>query len=471
MQEFSPGHPISLSASVQLIEANGRDLPVPMVLKRAVPSAPETVAVRFETAAQVLPHLITPHVPVLRASGLDGDSPYLLMDRVPGESLADLLRRGPLPQERLVAVAQALARAVHAVHLQGAVHQHLIPGHVMVTPDQGVVLLSFGLAHHPECPDLLPGPEWVQAVRSPWMAPEQLYQVRGDPRSDQWSVGALIYHMAVGHPPWFDPANPEASASLERRMWHPLVPLRQLRPDLPAWLQEIVHRCLETALEDRYDHCGQVAWALAHPHTVQLAPARSGTGLPSPIRRLRRWWAWQRDPAALLGLGRRESARAAQLLVLVLPDELAEGGLRHALRQAAGRLMLERPDAHLACLTVLPGTSEGTLAESAQRRQRMAMQRWAQPLHLSAGRLSLHVLSAPSIELGVSGFCHHHMADLLVVGWGDGSEGTPQADHAAEVALALVAVVPCSVMVVRPEAGRHTLPDLPAAAQRPHEID
>lgn len=502
MQSFRPGEAISLSASVELVEADARHLPHPLVLKKSLPNAPEQVTARFETAAQILPRLFTPHAPVLRASGLDRDAAYLLMDRVPGESLAEVLRRGALPIGRLLATAQALARAVHATHLQGVVHLHLLPSHVMVTPDGYAVLLSFGLAHHRECPDLLPGAEWVAAVSSAWMAPEQLYQVRDDPRSDQWSVGALIYQMAVGHPPFHDPADPDRSKALDSRLWRPLQPLRSLRPDLPDWLQEVVHRCLEIAPGDRYDHCGQVAWALTNPQTVNVHPVRARLVTPPVWQQVRRWWMHQRDPARLLKALRREAAHAAQLLVLLLPTELNEGSLPGLLRQAVLQHLLERPEAHLACLALVSGASaaagqvqtlHGTAVsipaqvpmvapvvapgfeDAGQRPELQAMARWARGLQLPASRTSFHLLPPEDGVAQITRFCVLHQADLLVLGlglpaglagsgqdparssWAGGAGAPAAADRQTaedmppeeDQVLDLIREVPCAVHLVR----------------------
>ena len=458
MQEFQPGLPISLSASVELVEADARHLPNPLVLKKSLPDAPEQVTARFETAAQVLPRLQTPHAPALRASGLDQDAAYLLMDRVPGQTLADILRRGALPADHLVALGQALARAVHAIHLQGVLHQHLLPSHVMITPDQQAVLLSFGLAHHRECPDLLPAAAWVAAVSSPWMAPEQLYHVRDDPRSDQWSLGALLYQMAVGHPPYFDPANPQRAPDLEARMWRPLAPLRALRPDLPDWLQEVVHRCLEIAPADRYAHCGQVAWALANPATVQVSPAR--TRRRTLWQSAWRWWQHKRDPVQLLKSLVQPQSFAAQLLVVVVPGELVEGELPDQLRQAAQQWLRAQPGAHLVAVAFCAGDQHALQA----RLLTQAVQRWTLPLHLPPSRHSVCLLDGAAAAGQLAAFCHHHLADLVIVA--DGHDPHDHADAYPVSALALASALRCSVHLVRAPRDAALYQEPPSALTR-----
>jgi nucleotide-binding universal stress UspA family protein len=449
---------ISPSASIELIDAEGQGRGDPLVLKKALPGASPELITRFETAAQILPRLSTPHVPTLRASGLDEDTPYLLMDRIPGTTLEEVLRRGALPLAELVVYGAALARALHAIHQQQAIHLNVIPSHVMITPKGTVVLLSFGLAHHRECPDLLPAADWARAVTSPWAAPEQLFQVRDDTRSDQWSLGALIYHMAVGHPPFFDPGLPESADALQDRLWKLPVALRALRPDLPAWLQEIVHRCLEVAPSDRFETCGQIAWMLTHPEAVEINPSRARTE-PAPVwQRLSRWFQHQRDPVQVFKGLRHPRHRNAPLVVLALDPDLIEGELPVQLREAAARAVGGESYAHLACLTVLArpeGSSEPPGASAACRAAQQALRQWAKPLALPATRLSFHVFEGGDPLDHLLEFAGSNQADLLIIGCSH-RERTPARRQRVWPPLMprVVAEAECSVQVVRPRGDR-----------------
>ena len=464
MREFQPGLAISLGSSIDLIGAESPDLPHPLVLKKSHPEAPEAVTARFETVAQILPRLATPHAPTLRASGLDLDQAYLLMDRIPGETLADILRRGALDEKRIVALGIALARALHAIHLQQTVHLHVLPSHVMVRPDGQVVLLSFSLAHHRECPDLLSGEDWLRAAISPWMAPEQLYQVRDDARSDQWALGALMYQMAVGHPPFSGATQPADAGDLEERLWKAPAPLRHLRPDLPAWLQEVIHRCLEVAPSDRYDNCSQIAWALGHPESVELHPERAGVE-PAPLwRRFARWLDHQRDPVkALKGLSRDEMQKAP-LVVLAIDPEVLDGDLPGRLRDAVRQVVVSNRQAHLACLSVIDGPSSGTPLLSAaaaprpadpatspnQRNALQALRLWAKPLAMPAPQLSFHVIEGGDPTQQLLDFAAQNQAALIVIGASHPGYGEVRCDIAMHRVLEQAG---CSVFVVRPNAG------------------
>ncbi len=458
ISSLRPGLAISQGPAAELIAVEAPGLAVPLVLKRARASASAEATTRFETAAQILPRLATPHVPTLRASGLDLDAAYLLMDFIPGATLEDILRRGALPLEELVTRGAALARALHAIHQQHAVHGHLLPSHVIYTPEGMAVLLSFGLAHQRECPDLLDKAVWLAELSSPWMAPEQLFHVRNDPRSDQWGLGALMYQMAVGHPPFVDPANPKSAGALRERLWKSPVPLRHLRPDLPDWLQEVVHRCLEVAPSDRFEHCGQVAWTLLHPEAAEIDPVRARTE-PAPVwQRLTRWFQHQRDPAqALKGL-RRDHGRHAPLVVLALDPELVEGDVPVALREAAARVMLAEPRAHLACLTVV-GRAHGSIevpgASAACRAGRQALQQWARPLALPASRITCHVFEGGDPLDHLLEFARANQADLLIVGCSHRERGAAQAQRIWPPLMGrVVAEAECSVQVVRPRGDR-----------------
>lgn len=463
LQSLRPGLSLGGGPWTELIAVEAPGLAEPLVLKRARPQAPADVTARFETAAQILPRLLTPHVPTLRASGLDGECAYLLMDRIAGITLQEVLRRGALPPEEVIARGAAMARALHAIHQQHAVHGHLLPAHVLFDGSQQAVLLSFGLAHHRECPDLLGKAEWVAAVSSPWMAPEQLFQVRNDPRSDQWSLGALIYHMAVGHPPLVDPAHPAAEGSLRDRLWKSPVPLRHLRPDLPAWLQEVVHRCLEVAPSDRYQHCGQVAWMLLHPEAVEIAPARARTD-PAPVwQRLSRWFQHQRDPEHALK-GRRAGAGSnAPLVVLALDPDPVEGDLPLELREAAARIMRAEPLAHLACLTVVQRAAASTEPpgqSAACRAGGQALRQWSKPLKLPLSRISWHVFEGGDPLDHLLEFARSHQADLLIIGCSHRERpGRGALRVWPPLMNRVVAEAECSVQVVRPRGDRRSAPD------------
>ncbi|HEX8907780.1 MAG TPA: phosphotransferase, partial [Anaeromyxobacteraceae bacterium] len=131
--------------------------PGPLVMKvpRLGPGEPATSVISYEVEQTLLSALHGPHVPRLVASGDLARHAYLVMEHVEGRSLQEWADRAPLPAEEVARLGAALATAVHALHLQDAIHLDLKPSNVLVRPGGEMVLIDFGLAHHAHYPDLL----------------------------------------------------------------------------------------------------------------------------------------------------------------------------------------------------------------------------------------------------------------------------------------------------------------------------
>ena len=108
-------------------------------------SASPEVRQRFEREARTISQLSHPHICALHDVGRDGETDYLVMEYLEGETLAERLAKGPLPREQTLRYGMQIADALDKAHRQGIVHRDLKPGNVMVTKS-GVKLLDFGLA-------------------------------------------------------------------------------------------------------------------------------------------------------------------------------------------------------------------------------------------------------------------------------------------------------------------------------------
>jgi serine/threonine-protein kinase len=174
---------------------------------------------------------------------------FLSMEYVDGQSLKELIRRhGTLPVERVRNYVKDICDGLAAAHAQGVVHRDLKPGNVIVTPDQRVKIIDFGLARIADLEGmtatgmLLGTPEY--------MAPEQIKGGNIDPRTDLYALGALTYHALTGRPP-FTGETPIA-VSLAQTTEQPIPP-SQLRAGLnPAW-DAFVLRALAKDKEQRFE--------------------------------------------------------------------------------------------------------------------------------------------------------------------------------------------------------------------------
>jgi eukaryotic-like serine/threonine-protein kinase len=192
---------------------------------------------------------------------------YLVMEYVEGESLRDRLHReGRLPVPSAVALGIEIADALVYIHAHGIVHRDLKPDNIMLTAN-GVKLMDFGIALDESVGDLT----WSglsSAVGTPeYMAPEQVRARSGDERSDLYSLGVILYEMLTGAPPW---TGKRPQVIMRAKLEEYPVPPRELRPEIPPAVEEVVLQMLERAPHRRPESALEVREALAHPESVIL---------------------------------------------------------------------------------------------------------------------------------------------------------------------------------------------------------
>jgi serine/threonine protein kinase len=258
----------------QITYADGRESLFPMVMK--VPLMREGDGaeniVSFEIAHQLLQILQGPHVPRFVAAGDLDRTPHLAMEYLQGTTVDAWLKKFRLAKqavsvEAIAHVGAALAEAAHSLHQQNVCHLDLKPANALLLDDERIVLLDFGLSCHADYPDLM-SEEFRKAVGSPaWIAPEQVVGVRGDPRSDVFAIGVMLYEMATGELPF---GFPVTQGGLRQRLWMSPRPPRAWRADPPEWVQEIILRCLEPQAEQRYPSAAHLMFDLCNPDQVQI---------------------------------------------------------------------------------------------------------------------------------------------------------------------------------------------------------
>ncbi len=219
-----------------------------------------------------------PHiVGVLDSGTTAGGQPYLVMEFYDLGSLHDQLRAsGPLPVETVVGAGRAVADALSFAHGQGVLHGDVKPQNILVRPTS-YVLADFGLArrvvaeHSP--------PDWFSYRHA---APQVLDGEPPTAADDVYSLGSTLHALLDGRPPFADddPAADTALAYLRRARTGTPRPLA--RPDIPAGLAAIVHRCLARSRADRYPDAAAVRDALGSLPAGTRAPAAVSIPVPRP---------------------------------------------------------------------------------------------------------------------------------------------------------------------------------------------
>ena len=405
--------------------------------------------VSFEVELQILPVLSGPHVPRFVAAGDLLRLPYLVMEYVPGQTLQHWLDQPERPDAATVAqLGSAMALAAHSLHQQNCCHLDLKPGNVLIRPDGSAVLLDFGLSCHAHYPDLL-AEEMRKAVGSPaWIAPEQVVGVRGDPRSDIFAIGVMLYEMATGELPF---GSPTTDAGLRQRLWMTPAPPRQHRPDLPEWLQEVILRCLEPEAAQRYPSAAHLAFDLANPEQVPLT--ERGRRLRGPGLRVhfKRWikaagMHYQPSP-----LPTRQIEEVPILMVAVPHDDVTDATL-YSLREAAARSLGIRPGARLACVSVISpsasSASDSERSETTLRRQHLArLKQWATGLDLSRHSASYHVLESSDVAQALVRYAEANRVSMMILG--AATHGLQLQRFVATVPMRVARDAPCTVILVK----------------------
>jgi eukaryotic-like serine/threonine-protein kinase len=189
----------------------------------------------------------------------DNGLPYMVMQLISGESLEQrLLREKRLPLKEIVRIGWQAAQGLAAAHAQGLIHRDIKPGNILLEPPHDrVKLTDFGLARIAD--DVKLTRTGLVTGTPLYMAPEQALGETADPRSDLFSLGAILYEMCAGQPPF---QGSSALAILKQIAEVKHRPLRELNPDVPEWLTEMVDDLLAKKPADRYQSASDLAEVL-----------------------------------------------------------------------------------------------------------------------------------------------------------------------------------------------------------------
>jgi eukaryotic-like serine/threonine-protein kinase len=436
-------------ATLWTVTHPGITVPLLMKVPRVSEGEDPAAIVSFEMEQMILPRLAGPHVPGCFGTGDFARQAYIVIERIAGQTLYSRINELPIPYEEARLIAGRVAAALADLHRQNVIHHDVKPSSIMFRPSGECVLIDFGLSHHNLLPDLLQEEFRLPYGTAPYTAPERLLGVRDDPRSDLFSLGVLLYFFTTGVRPF---GESETLGGMRRRLWRDPYPPRQLKPDYPPWLQEIVLRCLEIDPVWRHPTASQLAFDLAHPDQVKLT-ARSERLKRDPLGTV-----WRRRFNGGITQPKPKSDVAVQLasgpiVAVALDTEDGSGPLNECLRMTAAHLLATLPSARLACINVLKLgriTIDRTLDEQGNNKhidRLVALRHWASPLELDESRLTVHVLEAVDPAAAILEFTGINHVDHIVIGARRNSMlrtllGSVSAKVAAEAA--------CTVTVVRP---------------------
>jgi tRNA A-37 threonylcarbamoyl transferase component Bud32 len=315
---------------------------------------------RFVREARATARLDHPNVARVYDFGRHGGIPFLVMELLEGETLADRLAAGPLPPAEAARVAATVADALDAAHQRGIVHRDVKPSNVMVTPSGEVKVMDFGIAAAAGETHSTTGSGLYATVA--YVSPERVAGEPATPASDVYSLGAVLYELLCGRPP-FTGGSPALVA--RAHLHDPPPPVRQLAPWVPPRLAAACEAALAKDPAQRPSSAAAFAARLRNAvgdgqarAVPDAEPTRPAAGAdPDPARtrlaadpgpgpeRTRAMSSAPKAPAsaptvqvAAAGpVWRRHRRRATVLLAALLVGLLAVAGARElAARRAAG---------------------------------------------------------------------------------------------------------------------------------------
>ncbi len=227
------------------------------VLPRHFASDPQFVT-RFQQEARVLAQLQHPHIlPVFDFGEADGYT-YIVMPFVKSGTLTDVLKGPALSLQQVRALVTQIGTALDYAHARGLVHRDVKPSNVLIDETGNCLLTDFGLAKIMEGSIHLTTSGAIMGTPA-YMSPEQGLGQKIDRRSDIYSLGVILYEMAVGRTPYVAET---PMAVVIKHINDPLPPPHTLRPDLPEALERVILKALAKHPDDRFASAGEMVRAL-----------------------------------------------------------------------------------------------------------------------------------------------------------------------------------------------------------------
>jgi Tol biopolymer transport system component len=285
----------------------GRDVAIKVLPEEFARDA-DRVA-RFQREAKLLASLNHPNIAAIYGLEESAGTSFLVLELVEGDTLANQIKRGPIPVEEALKLALQIAEALEAAHEKGVIHRDLKPANIKVTPDGKVKVLDFGLAkafageqaaqnlsNSPTLSDMATMQGVILGTAS-YMSPEQARGKPVDKRADVWAFGCVLFEMLTDRAAFWGEDVSEILASVIKGD----LQLNLLPEDLHPRVREVIIRCLQKEQSKRYRDIGdahyEIEKVLSDPGGVSAQP----TAAAEPRTRLRKIIPWAAT-ALVLGL-------------------------------------------------------------------------------------------------------------------------------------------------------------------------
>jgi serine/threonine-protein kinase len=255
---------------------------VAVKLLRPELSADPDVRRRFEREARAAARISHPHVVAVFDTGEQDDVPFIVMERLPGTTLADEIARGPVDPRHAGTLALEVVTALEAAHRLGVVHRDIKPGNILLGP-AGAKVADFGIATVAEGSHLTT--TGILVGTTAYLAPERLAGEPATASSDLYGVGVVLFEALAGRPPFRADAPLALVAAISAGE---APPLAALRPDAPADLVAVAERAMATEPGARFESATAMAGALRDALDTNAAVPDAAPTVPRAFASSRR---------------------------------------------------------------------------------------------------------------------------------------------------------------------------------------
>jgi serine/threonine protein kinase/Tol biopolymer transport system component len=281
----------------QVFRATDSRLSRDVAIKILPPTTDEMLHQRFTQEARAASALNHPNIVGVYDVGSQDGTPYIVSELVDGESLRDLVARGPVPIRKVLDLATQIADGIAAAHAAGIAHRDLKPENIMITRDGRAKILDFGLAKQQAAASTLNPTDATLAMTQTqpglilgtvnYMSPEQARGIASDYRSDQFSFGIILYEMITGKQPFLRATTVQTLSAVLTDDPPPI----PADAKVPAPLRWIIDRCMAKEPHQRYGSSIDLYHDLRNlrDHASEITGAAVTPGAPPAKKRSPKW--------------------------------------------------------------------------------------------------------------------------------------------------------------------------------------